>query len=121
MSSISQLESSIQDCSYAIEGYENIKTEIYSVIKYLNNATNNTNRVIHQINDKYVINDENAPIAIRIKQLEKDIENTISDLKNVAIPEIDAEIGWLYGEIETLETELQQMLQELQEKQSKGE
>ena len=99
--------SSIEQCRYDIRRYNRIKTSVNSIISRLASATRDMNDFSNEIKNKYLINDDCAPIILKSNKLETNLKDVQHTLKNKVIPAIDNSIYKLKKTISQLEAEEQ--------------
>lgn len=90
---------SISNLKIEIQKYEKLKIDINSIIKNLNNASNDLELVKPHLENNYSLNNELPKTIIRSLALAKNISETSNYLKNYVIPAIDSKIWELNKEI----------------------
>ncbi len=83
---------SIDECKRNIVSYGDMKDKVKAIITYLNTYDEIDDKVLLKINQNYIINNDNAIISDRIKDLSTDVNKTSNYLKNTILPAIDAAI-----------------------------
>lgn len=96
---------SIESYKYDIRRYNSIKSNLQTIINYLNSYNVDCDDLSKQIKNVYSINSDDSNLYDNVISIKEDVYKTSNYLKNTVIPSINNEIYSLNKKIAKLQAE----------------